>query len=371
MSESGGWGSQSGRAGRFGILFAAVWLLFLVDPLQQAWSELGSVRGWLAMAATLGFAATYLAVFANVRTRRGRLQPAVEHSLVAAWLGTLVALAAAMCLTVGQAGTASLVYLAVVSVILLPTRAAVLAVAALVVFNETAARVVTGWTEQAGLSFAVCASAFAMWGVQQMMLRNIDLLRAREENARLAVVEERGRFARDLHDILGHSLTVITVKAELASRLLDVDPERARAELADLERLSRDALGDVRRAVEGYRDLSLTGELARARAALEAAQIRADLPHSTDGVPSDLRELFAWTVREGVTNVVRHSGARTCSVRLAPDRVEVSDDGHGRSAEDRDGHGIAGLRERASAVGAVLVTRAREPQGFSLQVMVP
>ena len=92
--------------------------------------------------------------------------------------------------------------------------------------------------------------------------------RPRRRTPSLAVENERSRFARDLHDILGHSLTVITVKAELAQRLLDVDPDRARAEIADLERLSRDALADVRRAVEGYRDLTLPGELARARVAL-------------------------------------------------------------------------------------------------------
>ena len=153
--------------------------------------------------------------------------------------------------------------------------------------------------------------------MQQMMLRNIALISAHEENAELAVENERTRFARDLHDILGHSLTVITVKAELAQKLMDVDTDRARAELADLERLSRDALADVRRAVEGYRELSLPGELARARTALAAAQIEAVLPNSTDDVPSERRELFAWTIREGVTNVIRHSGARHCSVRAA------------------------------------------------------
>ena len=209
-----------------------------------------------------------------------------------------------------------------------------------------------------------------MWGVSQLMQRNVELVRAEEENARLAVADERNRFARDLHDILGHSLTVITVKAELANRLLDVDPERARAELADLERLSRDALADVRRAVEGYRDLTLPGELARAREALRAAEIEADLPNSADEVPSELRELFAWTVREGVTNVIRHSGASRCTVRLAasarrgPRRRRRPP---GRRSPGR--HGLAGLRERAAASGAVLVDpRTLDPRGFALSV---
>jgi two-component system sensor histidine kinase DesK len=148
-----------------------------------------------------------------------------------------------------------------------------------------------------------------------------------------------------------------------------VDTERARAELADLERLSRDALADVRRAVEGYRDLSLPGELARARVALQAADIAADLPNSADEVPTHLRELFAWTVREGVTNVIRHSGAASCTVRIAPAGVEVCDDGKGPTADENGhGHGLSGLRERAVAANAVLVTRALEPHGFLLQV---
>jgi two-component system sensor histidine kinase DesK len=208
-----------------------------------------------------------------------------------------------------------------------------------------------------------------MWGVNQLMLRNVDLMRARDANARLAVADERNRFARDLHDILGHSLTVITVKAELANRLIEVDPMRARAEINDLERLSRDALSDVRRAVEGYHDLTLPGEIARAREALLAADIDADLPNRTDEVPSELRELFAWTVREGVTNVIRHSGARRCSVRLAATEVEVRDDGAGPGDSDGAGHGLDGLRERASAAGAVLVTRTLEPSGFALSVL--
>ena len=136
-----------------------------------------------------------------------------------------------------------------------------------------------------GLVFSIVAASLAVFGIRQMMARNVDLVRAHEKNAELAVENERTRFARDLHDILGHSLTVITVKAELANRLLDVDTERARAELADLERLSRDALADVRRAVEGYRELTLPGELARARTALAAAEIEAELPNSTDEVP--------------------------------------------------------------------------------------
>ena len=127
---------------------------------------------------------------------------------------------------------------------------------------------------------------------------------------------------------------------------------------------------DVRRAVEGYRDLTLPGELARAREALRAADIEADLPNSAEEVPTELRELFAWTVREGVTNVIRHSNASGCTVQLDAQRVCVRDDGTGPSEHGAHGHGLDGLRERAAAAGAVLVARTMQPRGFELSVRV-
>lgn len=364
------WTHRDGKAGRLGVLFACFWLVFLLVPLEEGWHHRDSVRGWVGMAAVLVFAATYVVSFAVVRSRRLRDLP-WSSSAAVLLLGVMTALTVLVCATIGQSGTAALVYIAVTSAIWLPSLAALGAVVLVALGAELSARLVPGWEKDSTLTFAVCAAAFAMWGVNQLMLRNADLLRARNENAQLAVTAERSRFARDLHDILGHSLTVITVKAELANRLLDVDHVRARAELEDLERLSRDALADVRRAVDGYHDLTLPGELARARQALRAADIAADLPNSTDEVPTELRELFAWTVREGVTNVIRHSGASRCIVRLAATAVEVVDDGAGPHDDrgHRAGHGLDGLRERASAAGAVLVTRPVEPRGFQLSVV--
>jgi two-component system sensor histidine kinase DesK len=355
------------------VLFAAVWLVFLADAARAAWDLVWQgtdpLRGWVGLLATVSFGAFYVACFTWVRRRRQRMQLGVEPVAAVTILGTLLALTAVMCLCVGEAGASGLVYVAVLGVICLPTRWAAGLTGTLALATEVLGHTLPGWSSPAGLTFAICTAAFAMWGVSQLMQRNVELVRAEEENARLAVADERNRFARDLHDILGHSLTVITVKAELANRLLDVDRERARAELLDLERLSRDALADVRRTVEGYRDLTLPGELARAREALRAAEIDADLPNSTDEVPSELRELFAWTVREGVTNVIRHSGATRCTVRLGASTVEVSDDGDGPLEDGgRAGTGLEGLRERATAAGAVLVTRTLDPRGFALSV---
>lgn len=212
------------------------------------------------------------------------------------------------------------------------------------------------------VSIGVMMSAFA---------RQIDTLRrlrnAQGEIARLAVVEERARFSRDMHDVLGHSLTVVTVKSELARRLVPVDPARAAEEIGDIERLSRSALADLRAAVAGYREMSLSTELASAQASLAAADIEAHLPRNGEEVDPDLRELFGWVLREGVTNVIRHSGSRNCWVTVGPDRLDVEDDGRGPglmgtpapvgspvASTHAAGSGLAGLRARAAQVGATI-----------------
>jgi two-component system sensor histidine kinase DesK len=353
------------QMGRFGPLFAGIWLFFLLDPLAQGWERRHELRGLVGMVATVAFAAVYMTLWIRMRRERARFNLDLPASFTAPYLGGLLALGAAMVACLGETGLACTVYLAVAAMMVLRVRVAV-ATNAILAVASVGLSAAAGWGSQFGLVFGITAATLAIFGMRTVMRRNADLVAAEQENARLAVDNERNRFARDLHDILGHSLTVITVKAELAQRMLDVDPERARAELADLERLSRDALADVRRAVDGYREMTLPGELARARAALRAAEIEARVPQSTDAVPTDLRELFAWTVREGVTNVIRHSGARSCEIVLTPTSAEVRDDGRGPGS-CVDGSGLTGLRERSAAVGATVVTRSLEP-GFSLQV---
>jgi two-component system sensor histidine kinase DesK len=366
MSETAG--GHPNRLDKLGPLFASIWLFFLLNPLLEGWQRRDEIAGVVGIVATLAFAATYMTLWVQVRSDRMRLVDNPSTRFAVGYLGALVVLGAVMVAALGEQGMTSAVYLAVGCVMVLPTRAAAPIVGVLIAVS-LALSALEDWGSQIGLAFAVMAASVAVLGMRTVMRRNIALLRAEQENASLAVENERSRFARDLHDILGHSLTVITVKAELAQRLLDVDPERARSEIADLERLSRDALSDVRRAVEGYRELTLPGELARARVALAAAEIEAHLPTAADEVPSELRELFAWTVREGVTNVIRHSGARACEVRLTPTSAEVIDDGTGGDANG-SGSGLAGLRERAATVGAAVVVRHLSP-GFSLQVVRP
>jgi two-component system sensor histidine kinase DesK len=197
------------------------------------------------------------------------------------------------------------------------------------------------------------------------------------------VVDERERFARDMHDVLGHSLTVVTVKSELARKLVRRDPERAEAELADIERLARAALADVRASVAGYRAMTLETELSAANAALVAADVTPHLPASGDVVAPELRETFAWVLREAVTNVVRHARARNCWVALEKRAVIIGDDGTGMPASATiarsfgavgnpvDGHGLVGLRERVAKVGGDVTIEPGEDGGTVVTVRVP
>lgn len=352
--------------GRLGPFFACIWLFFLANPVAEAWSRRDEVRGWVGLGTTVVFAVVYMTLWLRARADRMRMIEAPPVGWSVAYVSALVVLGGVMVATLGETGLTAVVYVGVALVMVFPLRVAAPVIGALVV-TTIALGAVEDWGSQVGTAFGLLAASVAVFGLRAVMSRNIDLVRAHQENASLAVENERTRFARDLHDILGHSLTVITVKAELAGRLMDVDPEGARREVADLERLSRDALADVRRAVEGYRELTLPGELARARTALAAAQIEATVPGTTDEVPTELRELFAWTVREGVTNVLRHSGAGRCVVVLTPQSAEVRDDGTGCGGTHH-GSGLTGLRERAAAAGATLVTRDLSP-GFSVKVV--
>lgn len=227
-----------------------------------------------------------------------------------------------------------------------------------------------GWTESVLFLPAIIISISAMMAAFGRNIAAMNALRAtRDQMAQMAVERERSRVARDLHDILGHSLTVITVKSELAGRLIDVDPARARTEIGEVEALARGALADVRTTVAGYRGVTVAGELAAARAALDAAGIAAELPTATENVPAERRELAGWIVREGVTNVIRHAHASRCRVRLGPRSVSVEDDGVGpASGAGTAGSGLIGLRERVEAAGGRLTLGRSELGGFLLKV---
>jgi len=362
-------GSAEGHAGRVSLMLPAVWLFFLAIPISQNWANRDEPKVQIGFAAMAVFVAVYLAAFELLRRRRARLE--MDLALLTGWgfVVALMVLDGVMIWGLGQDGSGSVVYISVTAGMVLQSVYALvfipLLAGALLYSTLTVDIFEPDWVTP----LIVLAAGFVMWGVKQIIARNVELVAMREENESLILQQERNRFAQDLHDIMGHSLTVITVKAELASRLIDIDIERARTEIQDLERLSRDALADVRRAVHGYKDLSLSAEIARAKQALDTAGINAVLPKSADHVAGPLRELFAWTIREGVTNVIRHSSANTCVVELYPDRVVVTDDGLGLRDEPLVGAGLSGLAERAASAGAALRTRHLEPQGFALEVV--
>jgi two-component system sensor histidine kinase DesK len=220
---------------------------------------------------------------------------------------------------------------------------------------------------------AITLVAVTLWmiGFMSNVRLTIELRRTRDDLARTAVAVERERIGRDLHDILGHSLTAIAVKAGLARRLMDRDPSAAAGEITDVERLAREALADVRATAAGFRDVSLAGELAVARSVLEAAGIVAVLPSAVDDVSPAGREVFGYVVREAVTNVIRHSGASRCEIVLTPDRVEIRDDGRGpaRRGPGPTGRGIApsgldGLASRLQAAGGDVQAGTLPEGGF-------
>jgi two-component system sensor histidine kinase DesK len=210
-------------------------------------------------------------------------------------------------------------------------------------------------------------------GVSRLMSANEELTAAREELAGLAVTNERLRFARDLHDLLGHSLTVIRAKSELASRVARDDPDRAACEMESVEHLSRQALVDMREAVTGYRHLTLAAEVANGRAVLRAAGITPDVAVNGVALASDVDETLGWVVREAITNVVRHSQASRCRVAtVVADgevRLEVADDGRGGAPAD--GMGLTGVRERLAAVGGTLDVHTSPEAGFRVVARVP
>ena len=209
--------------------------------------------------------------------------------------------------------------------------------------------------------------------IQQCSRRRLTekLLRAQEEVEQLARVAERERIARDLHDLLGHTLSVIVLKSELASKVFARDPERAQKEISEVESISRDALAQVRAAVRGYRLAGIQGELRNARTALEAAGVQLDAVVEPPGLTPAQETVFALALREGVTNVVRHSHASQCRLTLRQaDRfceLELADNGQGGAMVE--GSGLKGMRERVEAIGGKV--ECDGSSGMSLRVRVP
>lgn len=368
-----GWPPRNRRELMVKTLWIGVWLVFLSSPvgdLVHGGHTTGArVAGSLGLTAFVGI---YLAlVFRNI----GRpFTPRVVLTLG----GILGVLAPVLALTLGGAWLGLFVYLSVAWGATLPLRAAYWAIpASALVMYLIGVR--SDEKEARGLLLLVLLIGFAMTGVSQLVRTTVELRKARATVAQLAANEERLRLARDLHDLLGHSLSLITLKSELAGRMLPGRPDQAAQQVADIEQVSRQALADVREAVTGYRRPRLAAELAGVQVALTAAGVTADLPAEPDltAVAEEAESALAWALREAVTNVVRHSGADRCAVRLlrretldgAVLELSVEDNGTGGSGAG-PGNGLAGLTERLEKAGGSLEA-GRVRHGFRLVARVP
>jgi two-component system sensor histidine kinase DesK len=237
------------------------------------------------------------------------------------------------------------------------------------------AALAVGWHDSTVSTYVSSAATagFIIWLMRRLFNGIAMLQRVREELAVTAVAAERLRFARDLHDLLGHTLSLIVVKSEVVRRVAHTDPDAAAREASDIESVGRTALAEIRQAVSGYREQGLVAELEQAQRALAAAGIGVQVRTSGAPYPLEVDSVLGWVVREGVTNVIRHSHARRCDIEVRRDGEEivvtVDDDGVGGSTAH--GNGLAGLAERAIAVGGRLEVRPRRWRGFRLQAAMP
>jgi two-component system sensor histidine kinase DesK len=387
----------SGLAGKLGPasggpmrwFFSAIWLVYLIQPVAGLFSR-GHSGLWIAggVVLTLVFCTVYVTVVGTWDWNPRRAQ---------AGLVVITALAVLACLIYGRDWTSLWIYVSVATGFVVPRRrAALLAVAAIgacyVVFSLIAHVPASALL---AILLPVMLTGWAMIGFRMQILLMHELRQARETVAKLAANEERLRLARDMHDLTGQSLSLVTLKSEVAVRMLGRLPESAErdaalSEITDIGRVSRQTLHDIREAVSGYRRPTLAVEIITARTLLESAGIGLDddpaltLRSGTFGPEAEAA--LAWCLREAATNVIRHSGARNCRIRLTERAgelsLEVSDDGRGLSggggaARDAGplpaGSGLHGMSERLSAVGGRFSVgpAGRDGRGFRLTAVVP
>ena len=356
--------ASSGIAFQLWRLYQHAWLVCLLFPLAQLVRN--PLPAWhlvLGGVALVGFAASYTwLMWPHPASQRARLRTRSRSSfLLFVALSVLVLVISVMddpawlWLLIGTSAIAGL---------LLPLRSAFTVVVFFTLFplflmlkiHGGFAGVDLWWL--IALMLLVRGLGLDMIGVARMGSAIRELQSARRELARLAVIEERERLSRDLHDLLGQTLSMITLKSELARHLVTEEPERCARELSEIERVSRKTLREVREAVAGYRQPTLSSELEGARQLLSAARIDVEIESLNEVLSPAFDAALAWTVREGVTNIIRHSRARQCRIRLTHKNgavmAEVLSDGGQREQLEstaRPGLGLAGLRERVSALG--------------------
>ncbi|CAN7598094.1 sensor histidine kinase [Terrabacter sp. LjRoot27] len=342
---------------RFGWVVQSVWLVFLVFPVIAIVSS--GLPVWqvvVGLALVLAFAVVYGLGAQHLQRLDRACEPTQRRGVV--YLLVLAACTVGLVPLIGAGSLSFLPFIVSFGMFALPLVWSI-ALGITCVAIATAVAVFVDPDEGTWVVAIIVFAVGAMTGAVRLMTdRGEDYERMSRD---LAIVEERERVARDVHDVLGHSLTVVTVKAELAERLVDLDPERAKAELAEIQSLSRQALAEIRATVGGLRVARLGDELASARTAFSGAGIEGHVPDDPGAVDPRHRTVLAWVLREATTNVVRHSDADACWVELETNRLRVRDDGRGLG-ERPEGNGIRGLRERVEAAGGRLSIETG-PQG--------
>ena len=354
---------------RIGRLFMSSWVLFSVPTLVSIW---GGGFGPTQLAITYAFF-----VWAGISVWFWMRACGHDHTgEVVGLVGITVVLSMFALIEPQPAGT-FLVFSFVVAAAVFPIQRVGWVLAALTLLQLSLLVIRRADTASAldSLINSVLVGGVAVGG-RLLWLSYRELVAAREEIARLAVSEERLRFARDVHDILGQSLAMIVLKSELAARQLPADADDSlRQELRDVARTARSSLSDLREAVAGYRRPTLQAEISSARAALRAAGIDFVVDDRLGPLPADQDSVLAWCLREAVTNVLKHSGAHRCTVRLSRvdsmARMQVTDDGRGGESL-AGGSGLVGIRERIElAGGTVEIAPGHGRGGFELTIAVP
>jgi len=342
-------------------------LLFLAFPAADlAGGGISGVSEIVAAAALAAFAVLWLRLFWILPEVAGERR--IEGSIV---LGAIAAIAVALAIALGDEWLGLLVYLSVAAALVLPMRLATIGVVAVAAGSLVIAG---GFDSGAGLALQALMLGLLVALVRRLVALVGELETARGQVAELAVSEERLRLSRDMHDLLGHNLSLIALKSELARKLIGRDPEAAANEVRDVESVARESLQEARAAVRGLRSASLGAELDRAREALEAAGIEV-MVRTAGPLPAGIEAVLGFAVREATTNVIRHSRARRCEleVRRAGDvaELEVRDDGVGPPGAAGEGSGLRGLGERLTEAGGALDVGPAPAGGFKLVARVP
>ncbi|WP_327009369.1 histidine kinase [Dactylosporangium sp. NBC_01737] len=358
-----------------GLVWVGVWTFPLLDPL----STIDATHGGVLAGVGLGvFTLTYMVITTLGFDHRDDLR-----RVSGTGFGVVAALGAGLAAAYGEHWLILMLFVATCGMAVYAGRERV-TVAFAVLVSVLAATVLLGLLHDA-LATALTTVigtvlASGLVGAVRQMQRLIrELRQTRDALATVAVAEERLRFSRDLHDLLGHTLSVIVVKAEVVRRIAERDPPAAAAQAADIEDIGRRALVEIREAVTGYRESGLTAELTRAKGVLSSAGITATVQRTADPLPEAADRLLAWVLREATTNVVRHSGAQRCDIEISTmdgaAALSVVDNGgaaeRAASGGASFGNGLRGLTERLGAAGGTLQAGARDGGGFALVARLP